>query len=310
VLRAVESRAVEAALEEAERGAHERDDEGRALALELEQARYATRLAEKRYEAVDPEKRLVAAELEARWNAALEQVRELEGRLKELESRAAEIVPADRTTLLRLAEDLPSAWSDPLTDMRLKQRIVRIVINEIVADVDPHSHEIVLMIHWAGGRHSDLRVRKNRVGQHRYCTEADAVDVVRKMAGRFSDEQIATTLNMQGKKTGAGNTWNEVRVRSLRCKLRLPNFNAAQRQGMLTLEEAATRLSVSASTVRKLIAMGILEAQQVIAYAPWEIPEARIEQAAVRAAARAMRERRFKPRCGNGNDQTPRLPGL
>ena len=45
--------------------------------------------------------------------------------------------------------------------MRLKQRIVRILIEEIVADVDEATTEIVLLIHWTGGRHSELRMKKN-----------------------------------------------------------------------------------------------------------------------------------------------------
>ena len=53
----------------------------RVLELELEQARYEARLACRRYESVDPDNCLVSSELEARWNATLSRVRELEGRL-------------------------------------------------------------------------------------------------------------------------------------------------------------------------------------------------------------------------------------
>lgn len=79
--------------------------------------------------------------------------------------------------------------------MRLKQRIVRILIEEIVADVDQEKREIVLLIHWAGGRHSELRIRKNGLGKHQRCTGVEAIEVVRQMSGKFPDEQIAATLN-------------------------------------------------------------------------------------------------------------------
>ena len=46
--------------------------------LQLEQARYEARLAQRKYDAVDPDNRLVAAELERRWNAQLTRVAELE----------------------------------------------------------------------------------------------------------------------------------------------------------------------------------------------------------------------------------------
>ena len=45
---------------------------------DLEEARYDASLAERRYELVDPAKRHVARQLEARWNAALERVAELQ----------------------------------------------------------------------------------------------------------------------------------------------------------------------------------------------------------------------------------------
>jgi len=37
---------------------------------------------------------------------------------------------------MRLAADLESVWDAPGTDLRLKQRIVRTLVEEIVVDVD------------------------------------------------------------------------------------------------------------------------------------------------------------------------------
>jgi hypothetical protein len=118
--------------------------------------------------------------------------------------------------LMTLAQDLPAIWNAPSTDMRLKQRIIRIVITEIVADVDDSRREIVLILHWVGGRHSELRLKKRETGQHRRCTPVEAVDVVRQLAGRFSDELIAATLNRLGMRTGMDYTWNKECVYSLR----------------------------------------------------------------------------------------------
>ena len=99
-------------------------------------------------------------------------------------------------------------------DMRVKQRIVRILVNEIVADVDETINEVVLLIHWAGGRHSELRVKKNKTGQHRQCTSMEAIAVFKQMAGSHTDEQIATTLNRLGFQTGTGHSWRDQRVYS------------------------------------------------------------------------------------------------
>ena len=39
--------------------------------------------------------------------------------------------------------------------MRVKQRIARLLIHEIIANTDDLTREIVLVIHWVGGRHSE-----------------------------------------------------------------------------------------------------------------------------------------------------------
>src|SRR6266478_6176584 len=89
---------------------------------------------------------------------------------------------------------------------------------QLVADVDDSTHEIVLVIHWVGGRHSELRIAKFKTGRHSRCTNLDTIDVVRQMATYHSDAEIARTLNRLHLKTGAGNAWNELRVRSLRSR--------------------------------------------------------------------------------------------
>src|SRR5947199_1878310 len=197
ILKAVEGNAIEAALEVAARAAEQQSQRHRALSLELEQARYEARLAARRYEAVDPDNRLVAGELEARWNAALSTVGEVEERLgdNELPANASRI--PDRETLCSLAQDLPAVWNSAGTDMRLKQRIVRILIEEIIADVDDTASDIVLLIHWTGGRHSELRMKKNLTGRHSRCTDLETIEVLRRMSGRFPDDQMAANLNRQ-----------------------------------------------------------------------------------------------------------------
>jgi hypothetical protein len=172
VLRVIGGNAVDAALEAADQLRRQRDDRRAALALEVDQARYEARLAERRYEAVDPENRLVAAELEARWNGALQHARDLADRLDAFDRDVATPVIPDRAVLLSLAQDLPAVWHAPTTAMRVKQRIVRVVIQEIVADVDDSARTIMLVIHWIGGQHSELPVKKNEVGQHRHSRAA------------------------------------------------------------------------------------------------------------------------------------------
>jgi len=293
----VEGNAIEAALEVAARIVAQQRERHRALSLELEQARYEARLAARRYEAGDPDNRLVAAELEAHGNAALSTVREVEQRLRDNELPANATRIPDKATLCSLAQDLPAVWNSPTTDLRLKQRMVRILVEEIVADVDEATTEIVLLMHWAGGRHSELRMKKNVSGRHSRCTDLGTVEVLRRMSGRFPDDQIAATLNRLGLRTGPGNTWNEGRVRAVRSYHELPAYDATiGRRQIVTLEEASERLGISHKVIRRLIESNKLSGAQVVPWAPWEIPVEAIEAADVlQEVARVKRRPRSIP---------------
>jgi DNA invertase Pin-like site-specific DNA recombinase len=293
VLRAVEGNAIEAALKAAAQLGDQQQELRKAIELETEQARYEARLAARRYEAVDPEQRLVAKELEARWNTALQAVEDLEAKLREFDSKKLYVPPLDPRILMSLAQDLPAVWNSPSTDMQLKQRIVRILIQEIVADIDERSREVVLLIHWAGGRHSELRVKKRETGKHRYCTSLEAIDVIRKMAGKFPDEQIAATLNRLRLRTGADNAWNEHRVYSVRHHHGLPSFDPSQTSSseFITLEQAAQRLALSPPSVRKMIELKVLTGHQIVECAPWQIPITELDRDEVRKAAIDLRNR-------------------
>src|SRR4029453_2501194 len=85
-------------------------------------------------------------------------------------------MPAPRATreaLLTLAADLEAAWQASTTDMRTKQRRVRALIEEIVVDVDDATREVVLVVHWRGGQHSEVPVRKPEPGEHTKRTSTD-----------------------------------------------------------------------------------------------------------------------------------------
>jgi DNA invertase Pin-like site-specific DNA recombinase len=311
LLDVVQPRAIEAALEAARRSERTHDDERRAISLELEQARYEARLASRRYESVDPDNRLVAVELEARWNGAITRVRELETRADEIGARAAKVSRGvDRETLLALATNLPAVWNGS-SDTRLKQRIIATVIHEIVADVDDNANEIVLVVHWAGGRHTEMRVPKVKSGEHGRRTASDAAEIVRRMAARWPDDQIAATLNRLRLRTGAGNNWNAERVYQLRHRLALPPFDAsAVPTDVVTLDEAAKRLGVCAAVVRKFITTKLLPGTHAAPAAPWEVPVEALSSEAVLRAAAAARERGRNVSARAADARALSLPGF
>jgi excisionase family DNA binding protein len=301
ILRAVEGNAVEAALQAAERAEQQKQMRLDALSLELEQARYQARLAERRYQSADPENRLVTGELEARWNAALSHVAALEATLQTAETSLDAVAIPDKSSLLRLAADLESVWHASGTDFSLKQRIIRTLIEEIIVDIDQTANQVVMLIHWCGGRHTELRITKPKSGEHSHKTAVEAVEVVKQMAGLYPDDVIASTLNRLGFSTGYGNTWRKHLVCSLRSKLSLPTYdpNNAQAEATLTAEQAAERLGVSMRTVRELLSSKLLAGTQVVKFAPWRIPVEALN-------ATAVVERVQRIRTGN-NSRVPRI---
>jgi DNA invertase Pin-like site-specific DNA recombinase len=213
ILEAVSDRAVEAAIFALDQVERSRKDTIAAVERELEGARYDASLAARRYELVDPAKRHVARELEARWNDALERVAGIERRIEELSAAATARPQIDRARLLQLAHDLPAAWNAPSTDTRTKQRLIHILVQEIVCDLDEVANEAVLLIHWTGGRHTEVRVPRVKTGRYPSDMAPSAVDALRKLAGHWPDRELAVSLNRMRCKTGDGETWTTVRVR-------------------------------------------------------------------------------------------------
>lgn len=310
ILKAIAGNAIEAALTAAERITQEKLERRQILSMELEQARYQEQLAARRYECVDPANRLIAAELESRWNTAMQKVADVATQLEKFERESKPVALPDKEILLSMAQDLPAIWNAPSTDMKLKQRIVRILIREIVVEVDEPQRETILLIHWAGGRHSELRVKRNGSGKHSRCTSLEAVEIVRRMASLFSDRQIAATLNRLGLRTGAGNTWVEGRVRWLRSYHELPAYRPHTTTGVLTLEQTAERLGIAVNTVRKLIEEKVLPANQVVPCAPWQISAEALASEKVSQVVADIKKRAHRPQSTNREDQEVLFAGM
>ena len=138
-----------------------------------------------------------------------------------------------------LADDLDAAWNAPGVTMRTRQRLLRALVADIIADIDEAAREVVLTIHWRGGQHSQLRVRKPKSGEHGCRTPEEALAVMRSMASRWSDQDIAASLNRMGMPTGQGKTWTAHRVSSVR---RLRGIHAAAIPRMILLLRKLARL--------------------------------------------------------------------
>jgi DNA invertase Pin-like site-specific DNA recombinase len=283
LLRAVEPLAIEAAVEAERMHRKQVDDQRQIIDLELQQANYEAGLAERRYAACDPDNRLIAAQLEKNWEIALRRVRDLETRRSTKEDPTT--IAVDDGAFADLAENLSAAWNASDVTMRARQQLLRTLIADIIVDVDDAVRDVVLTIHWRGGQHSELRVRKPQSGEHGSATAEDALEVIRSMAGRWSDEHIAASLNRMGFPTGQGKTWTAHRVRSVRYVRGIDAYRSADKNGeWLTQAEVAKALGVSSYLVRRLVSTGVLPAVQVVPRAPYQIRAADLASEPVKAA--------------------------
>ena len=285
---------IEAALAAMQAHNERQSDKRQQIENAIQQAQYQAARARRQYDTVDPDNRLVAGELERRWNEKLVQLRDLEMQLDNLSQ--TEQTPAlsaeDCARLMILGKDLVKAWNSPGVSVETRKKIIRLLIKEIIIDVVGET--LALVIHWQGGDHTEMKVKKNKVGQTRWTTDAGVVDLVRVLSRQLPDNVIAAILNRSGKTTVHGASWTRTHVRGLRNTHGIPVYREGERaeRGEVTLDEAAETLKVSRATAYRMVTNGVIPAQQLCAGAPWIIRLADLQLDAVRRDAEARRSRR------------------
>jgi DNA invertase Pin-like site-specific DNA recombinase len=271
ILRVVQPAAIDAArLADAEQS-RQLDEVAAALHRDLQAAQYTAQRAHKQFDQVDPDNRLVADELERRWNQALSRVRDVEAQIERHHGRHERAAAPSTQDFHDLAADLEAVWSDPETDARLKKRILRTLIRDIIVDIDHQVAEVVVVIHWKGGVHTELRLPRRRRGQNATHTSPEAVDAVRVLAHLCTDRLIASFLNRNGIRTGRGNRWTQERVTALRSHHGIDRYVPEQRAARpwLNLTEAARALGISARTLRLAAEHGEIPAEHPLPDGPW-----------------------------------------
>jgi hypothetical protein len=81
--------------------------------------------------------------------------------------------------------------------------IFRTAIEEIIVRTDQDKKSLELVIHWKGGVHTQLAIERPRSATET-ATPMEALEIIRRMAVRYGDDQIASVLNRRGYSTGKG----------------------------------------------------------------------------------------------------------
>jgi DNA invertase Pin-like site-specific DNA recombinase len=247
----------------------------RSAELELDRARYDADRARRQFDGCEPENRLVARTLEREWEQQLQQVRRAEQALSGVRAHRPEPLTADEVAWCRHAgADLRAVFHAPTTTDRERKQLLRAIIAEVVVTVDRDRHAAELRIVWEGDAVTEHEITLPRTGSHPRCTDQDTIALVRRLAERYPDKQIAAILARQGRLTGAGNPFTAHRVHALRSYHKIPPApvrSEAQDGEMVTVAQAATQLGVSTATVHRWLREGFITGQQVTSGAPWEI---------------------------------------
>ena len=203
----------------------------------------------------------------------------------------------DKKEFLALSKDIPLIWDHPGTDVTLKKRIMRTLIENVLVDVDPEKGLIDVIIHWKGGIHSELQVRRRKRGQNRFAAPDNVVEIIKELVKVCTDDIIASVMNRSGYKTGLNNRWNRERVTSFRSKRKIPRFTQQRKtkEGWMNLTEASAYLDISGQPLRKAVERGQIKGIHPANDGPWIFNRKDLETPEARKAIEAVKSRRKTP---------------
>jgi len=259
-----------------------------ALSNKLEQLEYEAKKAFEQYNAVDARNRLVAGELERRWNEKLEEVETTKQRLSSLDGKQCSLSSDEEARIRLMGENFAESWQTDHCPPTLKKMILRTAIEEIIVRADAENKTLEFTIHWSGGTHTQLKMERPRSATDT-ATPVEALEIIRRMAVRHGDDQIASVLNRLGHSTGKGKRWNQDRVATARRNHSI----AGQKRALpdperVSLSEAARVCGVSHRTIERLVEAGLLKREQTTPRAPWEIRRADLDAEPVRNIVKTL----------------------
>jgi len=274
---------VEASLKAIEELGSDMTAQRTALSNKLEQLKYEAHKAFEQYDAVDARNRLVAAELERRWNEKLEEIDSVRQCLSSLEGERQALSCEEETRIREMGERFAAVWDSQDCPATLKKMLFRTALEEIVARADKANNTLHFTLHWRGGVHTEVEMGRPRSAAET-ATPLEALEIIRRMAIRYGDDQIASVLNRLGYSTGKGLRWNQNRVATARRNHSIAGQRRALRDPeRVSLSEASRLCGVSHRTIERLAEAGLLEPQQVAPRAPWEIRRSDLDQEPVRS---------------------------
>jgi len=196
------------------------EEVSRQWSMQLEQAKYEAKLAERRYKAIDPDNRVVARTLEREWNEKLELLENTEKQHEEiLRNNKLELDTEDKQRILSLIKDLPSLFWKETTTNAERKTLLRIMIREVVlSPIEVPLRCTRIQVYWESGAASEVTVQRP-TKETRHILPEEVLSMIRNEfnAGR-ADTEIADKLNEAGYKTAQRRSWKDHSVRTIRLR--------------------------------------------------------------------------------------------
>ena len=270
--------------------------------LSVAAARYEADRALEQFDLCDPKNRLVADTLEERLNDKPVELRDAKLKLEVAAETNDALTDEQRRRLEELGRGFPSAWNHTLADPKLKKRIIRTAIREVLVKHEVEEQRLEVTIHWMGGAHSRIHVAKRAtpVGSK---TDPSLAELVRTLATELSDAEIARILNMKKLATPRGLRWTQDRVESFRKRQRIRARPRERDPDVLNMNEAIKYLGIGHNGLLGLVKRGAISPNQLSEFAPWRVSRTELDSDRVQSLLRVLKKTGRLPRGGSPKGQ-------
>jgi hypothetical protein len=224
-------------------------------------------LAQRRYMLVDPGNRLVADTLEGEWNDKLRALAKAQEdrRLARQEDQLV-LDEAIRNRLIAMTTDFKTLWRDPALPNRERKRLLAYIIEDVTLIKLPAEGTTRIHVRFKGGKTETLTVRNPKSSAQQVKTPPKVIELVDTLLDNYIYPEIADILNERGIRPGGSARrgrsdapFTALRVAYLAHEYALRSrYDRLRARGMLTREEAASRLGICESTLIRWVEHGLV----------------------------------------------------
>ena len=159
----------------------------------------------------------------------------------------------------------------------------------MIVDLDEETQHAALRDPLEGRHHTAVRDGEAQSGRRAKTADED-LEIIRKMAVRYGDDEIANVLNAWDVAPGPASGRTATRHDRSSQPRHRRSRRALHDPDILSLGAAARHCGVSNTTIERLVEGGLLPKEQVVPWAPWEIRRADLDSEPVRSIIERLRQ--------------------